>query len=262
LNFRQLALVGVAALALGGTTAVAQVGQQGQIAQAQMTPPPPPVPGGTATAAPVPAAPATPVVTMPPQPTGTPSTAPNEGQGPGGRRGGRHGGGSPRSEASPSASDTPEPPQFQTMTGVWEVQLQPLDRSGKTIYSHLYVTQAGDQLTGYWVRNDRQRLDFTGTFDGRLFKLAFTPAAPTPAPTVHKGKGHGKVDPAPSPTATGAFAPATTATAPAQITFTMSGYAENFGDMVGLLTSNMPNDQGTPFTASHRKKERQAIGVQ
>jgi hypothetical protein len=254
LNVRQLALAGVAVLALGGT-AVAQGIPHGQIAQTQVSPPPPPVPNGNA-ATPAPDAAATPVVTMPPQPTASPSAAPE------GRGRGHRGGGGGGAKASPEASDTPEPPQFQTMTGVWEVQMQPLNNGGKTIYSHLYVTQSGDQLTGYWIRNDKKRLDFTGTFDGRLFKLAFSPAAPTPPPAPKGAKGkHGKtvaVDPSPSPVATGALQP----TAPGEVTFTMSGYAENFGDMVGLLTSNEPNDQGTPFTAAHRKKEKQAIGVQ
>jgi hypothetical protein len=253
LNVRQLALVGVAALALGGTTAIAADGPQAQVAQTQATPPPPPVPNSNA---------ATPTVTMPPAPTTTPSAAPEQGRG--GRRGGGHGGGG--GAASPSPSETPEPPQFQTMTGVWEVQMQPLNNGGKTIYSHLYVTQAGDALTGYWIRSDRQRLNFTGTFDGRLFKLAFAPAPPMPTPAAAKPKGkRGKqADPTPSPTASGgAFAPASGApVAPSAVTFTMAGYAENFGDMVGLLTSNLPNDQGTPFTAAHRKKERQSIGLQ
>jgi hypothetical protein len=115
----------------------------------------------------------------------------------------------------PSASETPEPPQFSTMDGVWEIQLQPL-ATGRTIYSHLYVTQKGDALTGTWVR-DKQKLPFTGTFDGRLFKLTATDKSGT---------------------------------------WTFSGYAENFADMVGMLTSADPKDQGTPFTASHRKKER------
>lgn len=253
MNVRQLALAGVAVLALGGTTAVAAVGPQGQqVAQAQVTPPPPPLPNSAAT----------PVVTMPPQPTASPSAAPNE---TGGRRGHRGGGAKPA--ASPEASDTPEPPQFQTMTGVWEVQLQPNDGSGKTIYSHLYVTQSGDALTGYWVRNDRQKVTFTGTFDGRLFKLAFAPAPPTPAPGAAKPKAkakgkQSKSDPTPSPVASSGAFVAGPPPPPGEVTFTMSGYAENFGDMVGLLTSNMPNDQGTPFTAAHRKKERQQIGVQ
>ncbi len=188
MNLRQLALVGLAALALGGT-AVAQVA----------TPPPPPVPGGTV--------PPGPGVTIPPAPSPSPTPAT-------GRRGRRSA--TPQPEASPS--DTPEPPQFQTMDGVWEVQLQPLT-SYRTQYSHLYIKQQNDQLSGTWVRdNPKQTLPFTGTFDGRLFKLSLS-----------DGKGQ---------------------------TWTMSGYAENFGDMVGLLLSADPKDKGTPFTASHRKKER------
>jgi hypothetical protein len=124
----------------------------------------------------------------------------------------------PAPEASPS--ETPEPPQFSSMDGVWEVQLQPL-ATGKTVYSHLSITQKGDALTGTWVRNDKQKLPLTGTFDGRLFKL--------------------------------------TATGPNNATWTFSGYAENFGDMVGMLTSADPKDPGTPFTASHRKKEKLSV---
>jgi hypothetical protein len=140
------------------------------------------------------------------------------------------------------------------MDGVWEVQLQPMDRSTNTIYSHLYVKQSTDgSLTGYWIRNDKSRMNFTGTFDGRLFKLALTPAGPDPAATPEKGKPtKGKAE--------------STATPPPWnmpgMTYTMSGYAENFGDMVGMLSSSDPKDKGTPFTASHRKKERSAIGVQ
>jgi hypothetical protein len=93
--------------------------------------------------------------------------------------------------------------------------------TGKTVYSHLSITQKGDALTGTWVRNDKQKLPLTGTFDGRLFKL--------------------------------------TATGPNNATWTFSGYAENFGDMVGMLTSADPKDPGTPFTASHRKKEKLSV---
>jgi hypothetical protein len=183
LNLRQIALVGLAALALGGT-AVAQTAPIGQSAP------------GT------------------PAPAATPSAAPGATPAPSGRRGRRAS--SPNPE--PSASETPEPPQFSTMDGVWEVQLQPLTGSGRTVYSHLYVTQKGDALTGTWVRSNNEKVPFTGTFDGRLIKL----------------------------TATDAKSAVTT----------LSGYAENFSDMVGLMTSADPKDKGTPFTAAHRKKER------
>ncbi|MEO7040471.1 MAG: hypothetical protein ABI186_10620 [Candidatus Elarobacter sp.] len=208
MNLRQLALVGLAALAVGGT-AVAQVGQQGQSA----TPPPPPPPNGAVVT------PGTLIGT--PAPAGTPSlarptVAPSTTPVPTGRRGRRPAASNaPSPEASPS--DTPEPPQFQTMDGVWEVQLQPLTGSGRTVYSHLYITQKADALSGTWKRDDKTKLPFTGTFDGRLFKLTLT---------------DGKT------------------------TLTMSGYAENFGDMVGLLLTADPKDKGTPFTAAHRKKEK------
>jgi len=148
------------------------------------------------------------------QASGVPTASPSPASSPSGRRRGR----APSPE--PSASETPEPPQFSTMDGVWEIQLQPL-MSTKTLYSHLFVTQNGEALTGTWVRNDKEKVPFTGTFDGRLFKL--------------------------------------TAKGPKD-TWTLAGYAENFADMVGMLTTADPKDKGTPFTASHRKKEKISIG--
>jgi hypothetical protein len=186
LNLRQIALVGLAALALGGT-AVAQTAPIGQ------------------------ATPGTPA------PAATPSAAPGASANPtpsSGRRGRKPSSATPE----PAASETPEPPQFSTMDGVWEVQLQPLTGNGRAIYSHLYVTQKGDALTGTWVRNNNEKVPFTGTFDGRLIKLTATDAKNGVA--------------------------------------TLSGYAENFSDMVGLMTTADPKDKGTPFTAAHRKKER------
>lgn len=104
------------------------------------------------------------------------------------------------------------------MDGVWEMQMQPLT-GARTVYSHLTITQKGEALTGTWARTDKDKVPFTGTFDGRLFKLTAT-------------------------------------SADAKNTWTLAGYAENFSDMVGMLTTADPNDRGTPFTASHRKKER------
>jgi hypothetical protein len=206
LNVRQLVLVAVAALAVGGT-AVAEVGQSGPSGQA--TPPPPPPPNGsvatpgTIIGTPAPAAKAAPTITP----------APASSQAPAGRRGRRSN--TPEPAASPS--DTPEPPQFSTMDGVWEVQLQPLTGNGRAVYSHLYMTQKGDQLSGTWKRENNQSLPIKGTFDGRLFKINAT---------------DGKT------------------------AWTFSGYGENNSDMVGLLQTADPKDKGTPFTASHRKKDR------
>ena len=206
MNLRQLALVGLAALAVGGT-AVAQVAQPGPVAQ--VTPPPPPPPNGSV------ATPSGSLIGGPtpgPALTIAPTAASSATPGPAGRKGRKSA--TPAPNASPS--DTPEPPQFQTMDGVWEVALQPLT-SYRTIYSHLYITQKGDQLTGNWKRDNNAMVPFTGTFDGRLFSL-----------TLNDGK----------------------------TSWTMKGYAENFGDMVGLLTTSDPKDKGTPFTAAHRKKEK------
>ena len=185
MNLRQIALAALAALALGGG-AVAQAAPVGQ------------------------AAPATPVPAATPSPGPAASTSPA----PSGRRGRR----APAASPEPGASDTPEPPQFSTMDGVWELAVQPLTGTGRTIYSHFYLTQSGENLTGTWVRDNNEKLPVTGTFDGRLFKL--------------------------------------TANHPKQGVLTLSGYAENFSDMVGLMTSADPKDKGTPFTAAHRKKER------
>ena len=213
MNVRQLVLVAVAALAVGGT-AVAQVGQSGPSGQA--TPPPPPAPNGNVATPGVligtPAPAATPAGAGP---SIAPAASPGASAAPAGRRGRRGGSSTPEPAASPS--DTPEPPQFSTMDGVWEVQVQPLTGNGRAVYSHFYVTQKGDQLSGTWLRENNQKVPFTGTFDGRLFKLSST---------------DGKT------------------------AWTFAGYAENFSDMVGLLQTADPKDKGTPFTASHRKKDR------
>lgn len=187
MNFRIAALAGAIVLGPSG------------VAAAQSAPPTPPPPATTATAAPA-AAPSLP-------PTPAPSVTPAP-------RGRSKRESTPQPNASPT--DTPAPPQFSTLDGVWEVALQPLNAS-RAIYSHLYITQNGANLSGTWRREDHKTvLPFTGTFDGRLFKITITDKTAT---------------------------------------YTMSGYAENFGDMVGLLVLD-PTKDGTPFTASHRKKEK------
>ncbi len=202
MNVRQLALAVIAVLAVGGT-AVAQTGPSSQV-----TPPPAPPPNGNV------ATPGTLLGT--PSPTAPPLTVPSPtvGTSPApGRRGRRA---APSPSASPS--ETPEPPQFSTMDGVWEIQLQPLANGYRTVYSHLLLTQHGEDLSGTWLRADNEKVPFNGTFDGRLFKITATDAKKN--------------------------------------VWTLVGYAENFSDMVGLVTGSAPGDKGTPFTASHRKKER------
>jgi hypothetical protein len=224
LNLRTLAFAALATIAFGtSAVSVAQTppGSQG-------TPPPPPVPVTTSSPlvstspepTPLPSAPGAP--TLPPTtptPGPQPSLAPTpESSDVGGRGRHRRGGGAaaPSPEASPS--ETPEPPQFSTLDGVWEVALQPLN-GARAIYSHLYVTQKGDTLTGTWKRGGKEpALPFTGTFDGRLFKLSINAKDKTEI---------------------------------------LSGYEENFMDMVGLYTDGDPKKQGVPFTAGHRKSARE-----
>lgn len=129
--------------------------------------------------------------------------------------------GPPRGKGpTPEATETPEPPQFSTLDGIWEVQEQPIFQ--QTVYSHLSVVQSGTTLGGYWEHGPNHlRSPLTGTFDGRLFSIS-----------VDLGSGK---------------------------TATMSGYCENFSDLVGMLHL-AANDAGTAFTATHRKRERTISG--
>lgn len=208
MNRPTIGLVAIAVLALASSAiSVAQTAPG-----PSTTPPPPPLPNtASQTQAPI-ITPTTAAPTQLPPGVNPPTTPPTAAPGRRGRRGGSTPGPSP--VASPT--DTPEPPQFTTMDGVWEVQMQP-PLADRAVYSHFYVTQKGDALTGTWKRDAKTNLPFTGTFDGRLFKLTATDGAKT---------------------------------------YTLAGYAENFGDMVGLFTDGDPKHDGTPFTASHRKKEK------
>ena len=173
--------------------------------QTNPTPPPPPRPnpGGTAGATTGTPTPAT--TPLPTAPSAQPTLQPK----PTGKSGKKA-----KPSPEPSPSDTPEPPQFASLDGVWEVQVQPPDGS-RTVYQHLTVKQDGANISGTWDRPGQAKVPYTGTFDGRVFKLVVT-------------------------------------TKPKDTIFT--GYAENFGDMVGLIDDG--GKAGTPFTASHRKKEK------
>jgi hypothetical protein len=180
------------------------------------TPPPPPNANATAPDLSTPAPVGSPV----PSPTATP----------GGRGRGRNNANKTPAPAA-TAVDTPEPPQFSSLDGVWDFVLQPSSGKlqGKYFYSHIAFAQSGDKLVGQWNRDNpapKAVYPFTGSFDGRIFKLTLTP----------QGGG---------------------------TPLTMAGYVENFGDMVGLLDDGAGNT--TPFTAAHRKKvkfyEQPGIGV-
>lgn len=198
----------VARLGFGLVFALALVSGVRSLAssQANPTPPPPPRPNPGATTT---VTTGTPSPTLLPQGAPVPTTQPTLQPTPAGKKGKKAG---PAPEASPT--DTPEPPQFASLDGVWEMQLQPLS-GARTIYQHLTIKQNGATLTGSWDRPGEPNVPYTGTFDGRVFKL-------------------------------------TVATKPKQTIFT--GYAENFGDIVGLVDDG--GKAGTPFTASHRKKEK------
>jgi len=204
-NFSRLFGIGFAVL-IGTATATAGLAQYGQLAQA-------------------PAVAVTPVPTSPPTlaPTAAPSLAPTEvltplptttGRPRRGRRAPRpQSSGSPNPNASPS--DTPEPPQFSTLDGVWEIELQPRGQRLAT-YRHVNITSTGASLTGVYLTGGAKgpKYPMTGTFDGRL--ISMTVSLPTGDATFN-------------------------------------GYVEEFADMVGIYKTS-DKDPGTAFTAQHRKK--------
>jgi hypothetical protein len=131
-------------------------------------------------------------------------------------RRGRRSPGSPGPSTSAGPTDSPVPAQFSTLDGIWEVELQAVG-ANRTQYSHLKIVQNGNTVGGYWQHDPHlTHSAFTGTFDGRLFQLV-----------IDLGSGKSA---------------------------TMSGYAENFSDFVGML--RMSDGTATPFTAEHRRKER------
>ena len=205
MNFSRLRLGIGFAVVLGLATATAGLAQFGSNPEA-----------------PIPVATAAPNVTAPPTaaPT-TPATAETSSPTPSGRPRRGHRAPSPASSGSPgpTPSDTPEPPQFTTLDGIWEIEMQPIGKRLAT-YSHLGITATGANVTGYWERDAKKKqlhVPLTGTFDGRLIALS--------------------------------------ATLPDGTTATFSGYVEGFSDMVGLFRTS-DKDPGTAFTAEHRKKLR------
>jgi hypothetical protein len=186
-------LIGAFAVGFALASAVSVPAQTGGTAPAASPTAPPPqsgtVGGGTA----APAATLGPPATSPATIT-APPVAPTLTPEPRGRKGGR-----PPLNATPTPepSDTPAPPQFSTLDGVWEIEMQ---TRAKTFYSHITLKQSGDggtALSGTWVR-DEKKIPVAGTFDGRLFKITATDATTD---------------------------------------YTLNGYIENFSDMVGLITT-------------------------
>lgn len=117
---------------------------------------------------------------------------------------------------NPNATETPAPPQYTTLDGTWEVELQ---MRAKTSYSHWSLHQsgsAGADVSGVWDRGGKppKKVTLTGTFDGRLFKFTATDGGTE---------------------------------------YTFTGYVENYSDIVGLMNDGKGD---MPFTAQHRKKEK------
>jgi hypothetical protein len=223
-NFSRLRLGIGFVVVLGIATATAGLAQLGSNPGA-------PVPLATAppnvtappTAAPTAAVPAAaPTAAVPAAAPTTAAPAETSSPAPSGRPRRGHRAPSPASSGSPgpTPSDTPEPPQFTTLDGIWEVEMQPIGKRLAT-YTHLDITATGANITGYWEHDAKAkkklRVPLTGTFDGRLIALSAT---------LQDGS-----------------------------TATFSGYVEGFSDMVGLFRTN-DKDPGTAFTAEHRKKLR------
>jgi hypothetical protein len=124
----------------------------------------------------------------------------------------------PKPSPSPEATATPAPPQFDTIDGTWEIEVQPLLQRLAN-YSWITIKSNGSTLTGTWTQTHGKfgmsHAPMAGTFDGRLISM-----------TVLLPNGD---------------------------TATFNGYVEEFGDMVGLFAANA-KDQGTAFTGQHRKK--------
>ncbi len=201
MTFRRLRLgFGLVAFLAAASAAFAQTGGTNPNA-----PPPPPVPGPPVTT-PAPAVTAAPAVTSPPVPSPSPL-----------QRGRKSAPGAPKPTPSAEPTDTPEPPQFSTLDGIWEIEIQPIgQRLAK--YEHFNVVQKGSSLTGYWEHDPHKtRTPITGTYDGRLIQIIAKDDAGN--------------------------------------TTTFSGYVETFADMVGIKRTS-DKDPGVAFTAQHRKKDR------
>jgi len=152
-----------------------------------------------------------------PAPAADSGAGPAASASPGPQRGKR----APKPSSSAGPSETPQPPQFTTLDGVWEIELQPLGKRLAT-YSHMTIATEGNTLSGHWLSSGvgkrhlfARTSPMTGTFDGRLISMSVT-------------LPNGNVA-------------------------TYSGYVDNFADIVGMYHAN-DEDPGTAFTAEHRRK--------
>jgi hypothetical protein len=76
--------------------------------------------------------------------------------------------------ASPAASGTPSPPPPSArkgLDGVWEVAIQ---HPNTTDYTHFYIKQQGDQLSGTYLDAKNKKYPLVGTIDGQNVRLIVT----------------------------------------------------------------------------------------
>jgi hypothetical protein len=155
--------------------------------------------------------------TAPPAANGV-SASPVPVPSPSGRpRRGRRAGPAPGSSPNATPTDTPEPPQYTTLEGSWEIELQPQFQR-LADYSFMTIRVNGSNLTGAWVHGAKHTSSpMIGTFDGHLISM--------------------------------------TVTLPDGSAANFAGYVEDFDNMVGMYRTS-DRDPGTAFTGQHRKKER------
>jgi hypothetical protein len=133
------------ALAVGSLACFTGLTAGGNVALAATPPPsPPPI--------------AAPVETVQPMPAGTSLPTPSATLAP-----------APLSSAAPSRTPTPPPNNRKGIEGVWEVQIQPVQRS--TEYAHFAILQQGDALTGTYQDQSKKRYPLVGTVDGQDVRL-------------------------------------------------------------------------------------------
>lgn len=163
--------------------------------------------------------PATPVPALTPAPEVTATEPPTPA--PRGRRGRPSQSASATPAPAGSPTETPAPPQFTTLDGVWEIELQ---TRAKTYYEHMNLRQSGLQgadISGIWERGGKpDKIPITGSFDGRLFKLTAT---------------YGET------------------------TYTFTGYVENYSDIVGMANDGK-NDIPFTAQHRKREKLLQSVG--
>ncbi|HEX4013606.1 MAG TPA: hypothetical protein VHX17_06945 [Candidatus Cybelea sp.] len=125
---------------------------RGQVAAAATPPPSPPPINGAVTPPPPPAAPLDAPSNLP-----TPSASFPVG-------------GTPP-PAKSTATPSPPPSARKGLDGVWEVAIQ---HPNTTDYTHFYIRQQGDQLSGTYLDSKNKKYPLVGTLEGQNIRLIVT----------------------------------------------------------------------------------------